>query len=432
MSAIIIVLVLLLSFILSDCSDLYQSDGSNYLVAVLNSASNTINHHIEPHKSTTVIVTGVNKKKLKCIVPNKLNHEYGIPSYINHHVNSATPSTLDLSSVGDNLMDAMTNNNQQSIDSIIHDKLSTICLDRTIDYWTYQLCPFKHLIQYHKTSQHIIPTDTQFNLGTYNSQVEPQSHHTNKPYTQYYTSGDNKRRSTVQFVCDESLQNTQTTHVITSVRESQTFNYQITVHSQIVCDYATAQQKRDAVIDRTVVESDNDDVIDSDLSDVELAVQLLHPLIDSSDCLTLHNGWWQYYLCMGEDIIQAHREADPFDNNNIITTSEYTLGSWPDNIDEQYIIDHTNIVVNERTDTSYISQLYTNGTQCALSSNQPRQTELRMYCDKSAILPTIKSIDEISTCSYVMNVLCSSLCRHPKLKPHIPTLKHIVCTPYTS
>jgi hypothetical protein len=85
--------------------------------------------------------------------------------------------------------------------------------------------------------------------------------------------------------------------------------------------------------------------------------------------------------------------------------------------------------LHARTATTepYLSQHYTGGIVCDIGKKLPRRTEVQFFCEPESAT-AVKSMSEVSTCSYVMKVGTNLLCDHEAFLSLSETqVKEIVC-----
>ncbi|EDO37285.1 predicted protein, partial [Nematostella vectensis] len=185
----------------------------------------------------------------------------------------------------------------------------------------------------------------------------------------------------------------------------------------------------------------------------EEITSLLQPL--ENKCLYHNNGWWTYEVCFGKTISQYHEEGNSLKGDRI------SLGLYSSQTDwskEKVEKSKSKTTVVQR----YHSQYYVNGTVCDLSQN-PRNTQVKVCMDCTICLKSdnegrhtplyssilfvivfqfscevdkndyIYRVDEPSSCSYVVDIHTSRLCKHPLFRPPpVSKPKSIKCSPALS
>ncbi|KAF0701130.1 Aste57867_8353 [Aphanomyces stellatus] len=138
----------------------------------------------------------------------------------------------------------------------------------------------------------------------------------------------------------------------------------------------------------------------------------LAPSFENNACVRRTEGWWTYEFCVGDKMSQFHREQ------NGELTAEFSLGAWDADANAA-LQKNRKAIVSEFLDDTYdkaqpaVEQMYDNGTPCD-EVGRHRSTRVLMFCPalkKQA--PYIISIQESSTCSYLLKVAVPSLCDHP-------------------
>lgn len=173
-------------------------------------------------------------------------------------------------------------------------------------------------------------------------------------------------------------------------------------------------------------------------------------------CFKRLEGWWTYELCFMQHMRQYHRESN---QESVEVQQEYVLGTywWPPATDGDAGEGATpnvpaagpsalavstaggTVLRSQATPTSatgrplegaradqvsgemvagpqgtYWKQAYGNGTLCDLTG-EARQTEVRVSCSHGE--PShIASVEEVSTCRYVVSVVMDTVCKHPAFK----------------
>jgi len=142
--------------------------------------------------------------------------------------------------------------------------------------------------------------------------------------------------------------------------------------------------------------------------------QLLAPL-EAGPCMYKTKDWWTYEVCYKRNVKQYHVENDkPVGAIMVLGVHDPGQDVW------------------EPTNTTYLPQYYTNGSQCDLT-NRPRQAQLRFVCNEAAVQEFIGDIFEPQSCEYSIVIHTSRLCSVPWLRPVAdPTPLPIVCQPLLS
>jgi hemimethylated DNA binding protein len=156
-------------------------------------------------------------------------------------------------------------------------------------------------------------------------------------------------------------------------------------------------------------------------------------------CFYRLEGWWTYEFCYRQSFRQYHQENGKDKAENKIT-QDYTLGEWwvakkgdEDGEDSEDAAAGRSITggssggsggaagtatvaveklgEDPKTRKRFWSQLYGNGTHCDITG-RPRETEVRVRCSGGE--PShIASVEEVSTCRYVVYFATPLLCKHP-------------------
>ena len=141
------------------------------------------------------------------------------------------------------------------VPNLVRSTLGNGCFTKLVDYWTYEVCPFRRVRQYHRQ-----PNDqsisVEFSLGAYTAagdQVAASGisagvvgHVTGsagaagaKPlqYTQLFEGGTNNRQSFVRFLCntDPQAHTAGNQHLLMEVREPRAFHYEFVIRTTLLC-----------------------------------------------------------------------------------------------------------------------------------------------------------------------------------------------------
>ena len=161
----------------------------------------------------------------------------------------------------------------------------------------------------------------------------------------------------------------------------------------------------------------------------------LRPL--KGTCFYRLEGWWTYEFCFMKSLRQFHQEKhkSPTGAETTQVTQEYFLGRWSQrgaaNGDSDGHGDDgggsargmttsygnaasaDELGVDAKNRKSYWSQWYADGTMCDLPGyKKPRETEVRLQCSLGE--PSfLASVEEVSTCKYVVHFSTNLLCKHP-------------------
>jgi hypothetical protein len=198
-------------------------------------------------------------------------------------------------------------------------------------------------------------------------------------------------------------------HELKDVREPTTNNYYFEIETSAACLPAGSEQ------------------LSEDMVSPEA---LLKPL--ERQCYSLSESWWTYKFCFMTGVTQYHKETF-YDDKTRALTEEYTTGR---NDGTEFSLGrhdgrlYRGFQLHPRTPTSepYLSQNYTSGTLCDVGSQEQRKTEVRYFCSPDSEATVVKSIQEVSTCSYVMQISTRLLCDHESFQgPGETQVKEIVC-----
>jgi len=274
------------------------------------------------------------------------------------------------------------------------------CFTRQKDYWTYEVCPYQKVRQFHKEGEHV---SMDFSLGLY----EPGSDElAGGVISQRFVGGSSDRRSAVRFSCSSELAEQKA--LLTDIKEPRSQFYEFEIRTPLVCQSAPGEDSPD---------------------------MYLRPL--EGECVYMNTGWWTYKFCYGGQLTQFHRESVVTAQSDdkaahaapaapappqIVTTAEFDLGRY------QTENSKMTLVKGESPSSSYASQWFEGGTSCDILNGKPRRTEVRYYCDPNEN-QALRNIKETSTCEYVVHVATRLLCAHKTFAPEQPKVNEIECSP---
>jgi len=269
------------------------------------------------------------------------------------------------------------------------------CFSKSLGYWTYEVCPFREVKQFHRENK---DNSISFNLGKYvpNSEKEytddtvetntqQQQQQNNKGFSdelltplmsQSYQGGNADRKTIVRYACDRTI--TGGARVV-SVEENPTHVYTILVATDKMCDA--------------------DDLVYS----------LLAPL--HQNCLRKIGSWWTYEVCAGKRVRQYHRE-------NGGTLIEHMLGIYDKATNVRNRRNPSTSKSNNGTESEndgFLTEIYTKGSVCDITQ-KPREATVLYRCSELEKFTVIESVVESAPCTYTINILTPLLCSHPDFK----------------
>lgn len=145
----------------------------------------------------------------------------------------------------------------KQIPTLIRSYLGSGCFTKQKDYWTYEVCPFKSVRQYHRQSE-TQAISIEFSLGTYTAIGDEVQHHHVSPgsstspslhpsYSQLFEGGSTNRQSKVTFLCNKEPQKTaeaekfneevngNTGHLLVEISEPKPFHYEFEIRTRLLC-----------------------------------------------------------------------------------------------------------------------------------------------------------------------------------------------------
>ena len=346
-------------------------------------------------------------------------------------------------------------------------------------YWTYEVCPFKYVRQYHvpigkrphpdkkkktpegpATTPQILEHDPLFNLGQYE---ENKDEMVGNIYTQYFKDGTDKRQSIVSYHCDSTTitannnnnnNNPSNNNGKVSVEEPTPLHYHITFKTPLLCKANIDNEKlklygdnmqeieyeEEIEVEEDVQvevegeyeeeEEEVEEQNENDTSNTGLSKRGLNALKALNGvCLRYVESWWTYELCGGGKIRQFHVEKNKKSNNqDDAITMEFTLGIFDKDKNKAMVTDGTAL---KRAHPFFkLKQYYGKGTSCDLT-NEPRAVFVEYECSNSQHT-YIMGITETSTCTYKMSVATPLLCKIKEfdyLKKKSASYENIRCFP---
>lgn len=320
------------------------------------------------------------------------------------------------------------------------------CITSAQGYWSYSVCPFSHVRQFHNHGKK--KADAEFNLGRFNDtelmsvpKYISDSGQEFDLYSQHFSGGTDGRNTQVHFVCKGSAldptlkqnanrQNRQTSisrtgSLIAHIQEDPMYTYHITVAVEEVCGVSETPQQ----------------------------------LIASSPmkCFRHVGSWWTAEVCPFQQVRQYHKEIDgsrtqillgmPTHGALIATVDQASEAAfqltqflkWPNNAQDQSVDD---LIGGDPL--PYFEEVFTDGSPCGDASDARRRaTVVRYTCDARAAhqssefsgvgkgldtlhkqfhFRSIDSFEEVGECLYKIVVRLPELCVHP-------AFEHLVATP---
>lgn len=276
------------------------------------------------------------------------------------------------------------------------------CLVKKLDYWTYELCPGKHVRQFHQDilaapaaeGPSIDATTSKpkldFILGRATEGAGPALVSTPEgslAYEQKYsTEGTAGRTARVLYECEPAGMAVGINSDIAKVVEDPPLHYTVTVgvRDPQLCELLPSTRR------------------------------LMAPL--NNTCIEHIDGWWTYEICLGMRLRQYHNEGGKVVQESIIGLYDWQYG-------EQ--------LQKAGVGTSpAITQRYHKGSACVgpdVTHGKPREATLRFECTPAAsggaggtghiAAVSLLGIKEMPTCVYTITFGSPLMCQHPDVSP---------------
>lgn len=254
-----------------------------------------------------------------------------------------------------------------------------------------------------------------FELGDYDPSGDES--HASLHYLQRYRGGTGGRVTAVTYVCDESEQaqgsggskgaKRKPSFRVLSLREPKALSYEMQIATPLAC--APPGPAPGSLAAQLALRQ-------APISDILL------PL--SKGCQSLNMGWWTYEFCHLRHVRQYHvdtvtRKVGDEQRTEAVLGQEFFLGRFSN----QPLL----LQKRARPEDTYVSQLYTDGTECDLT-HRPRQVDVHFVCREGS-QQAVLGVKETSTCHYEMQVLVPDLCFHKDFAPVRAPVQTIVCKP---
>ena len=317
------------------------------------------------------------------------------------------------------------------------------CVILRAGYWTYEVCPFKTIRQYHVPISKRAHPDKKERMGkpTENQEGEPlfilgkymphKDEIVEGIYTQHFQGGSDNRKSVVSYHCNNiggnAMTDSSNTNAKLSIEEPSALNYAITLKTAAVCQENIVVEPTNAendemeeveyeevveVEEEVEVEDDGNNGREAPYSRHESSKKTLVARVQDAlkplkgVCLRFVESWWTYELCVGGKIRQFHAEKKSNNQDDVITM-EFTLGKYDKQRNLNMASDGT--AVAKVHPYSKFLQYYGKGTNCDLTK-EPRVVNVEYECSNSQHT-YIMGIVETSTCTYKMSVATPLLCK---------------------
>lgn len=296
-----------------------------------------------------------------------------------------------------------------------------LCVLKSLDFWSYELCVGEHVRQFHKevvgsTDEGTAAreaTTHEHKIGVYAERSESV---TTGPtgsllLHQVYAMGTGGRSTTVTYDCDggSALKGAASTiaYEIVAVTEPEPLAYavRVAVRDPALCALLPSPSR------------------------------ILAPL--NHTCFEHVEGWWTYEICLGGSVRQYHNDGGAALQDTAIGTYDWRHG--------------TGLALNAVGTSSALVQRYGGGSACDVRKGRPREAMLRFECVPSSsagagsssssgrgvgapITVSLLSITESPTCEYTVTFGTALACEHPDAVPALsttgaPATRPVYCVP---
>eukprot|EP00908_Phaeocystis_cordata_P007137 Transcript_17784.p1 GENE.Transcript_17784~~Transcript_17784.p1 ORF type:complete len:417 (-),score=177.69 Transcript_17784:729-1979(-) len=256
------------------------------------------------------------------------------------------------------------------------------CFYMRVGYWTYEVCPFKRVRQYHSetSAKDGTKVHSEFSIGQYDASQDDWRP-TQLLYLQQFTNGQEGRTATVRIICPE---NRREEDGIVIVHEPRVKQYVITLRVAAVCTPAAPGKKKAAATPEAALEkaAAAGAAVAAEKAAAaaatpapaaargaplaELATpqaRLLAPI--RGRCFQITKDYWTYEYCPMKHVRQFHVESHRI-------TSEFSLGKYDETADARLALP-TGAVLPSGLVPHVFAASYVNGTG-------NRATNVRVRC----------------------------------------------------
>ncbi|CAB9517061.1 Protein OS-9 homolog [Seminavis robusta] len=346
------------------------------------------------------------------------------------------------------------------------DVLDNVCVQKRIGYWTYEWCWEGKIHRFHLN---VPPQDADNNKRIKVERVSLLGYHDNRkirvPSEDHPSAYKREPEAEPMVGSRKGTPTDIALAALTRIREdpNRPCRYIMDVCTPVLCEetdvYDIYEQIDELGLEDDVVsDDDNDDdngvikAMANRPSTIEFLTvsNILDETLGDNCLYSARVGWWTYEYCHKHYIRQFHGpenasgKAKPnFKKTNPADDTHFLLGYYNKDRDPLSEPEEWRHIVNRTSDTlleglhgtvrhggngAYFELEYTNGEVCLLedpSENEfpamERACTVRLSCDSTFAV----SVQEDSTCHYIVEVTIPSLCRHPLFKP-ATTRKRIV------
>ncbi len=298
------------------------------------------------------------------------------------------------------------------------------CVTKKTGWWTYELCHFADLKQYHEEKGKIDAVQNwklgvvqpPADLGVFSPAASTVTNgvtlHTRARVVHPFADGKicdetkKPRAGEVHYECRGSASSKASKPAITEILEPSTCFYHISVHVPALCAIPEFKPPASAM---------------PDSSDSPAAVARLY----RERCFYRSEGWWTYEFCVNKHVRQFRQQpgknsapgaADP-------DSPEFYLGHVVAAVRNK--LPYEPKLHSKDPRRSYAFASYTGGSGCDLV-DQKRETEVRLSCATDG-QDRILSVQEVALCQYRLVFASAKMCALEEFSAAEEKVQEIVC-----
>eukprot|EP00929_Paragymnodinium_shiwhaense_P046869 TRINITY_DN23834_c0_g1_i1.p1 TRINITY_DN23834_c0_g1~~TRINITY_DN23834_c0_g1_i1.p1 ORF type:complete len:446 (-),score=70.89 TRINITY_DN23834_c0_g1_i1:197-1534(-) len=286
------------------------------------------------------------------------------------------------------------------------------CITLRKDYWTYEVCFGRKIMQYNKEA------NLYYSLGEHDPTKDALL--SNGNVQELYTSGTENRTALLRYVCGSTTKTDRTLEIV----EDRALLYNITVSGPQFCAWrGDGSEARDEFTEQPLMLS-----------------SLLEEL--RGTCMNYTQGWWTYEYCYPHTLRQYHLQGQVKDPIHTLGTLNGTAASQELDKVNMSLVKIKSALSNPRerkgvASSSWVIQQRMGGGAVCDETGRARTATLTFQCPSSLEGSTtsgvLVSIQEGQLCEYDVLIHTNLVCGHRKLAPMLPRGKEVIkCVPEPS